>query len=165
MSKTVNIDVYGKCSKNISLKRDSENEQTELAKYKFYLAFENSKCPEYVTEKLYKIIHRNISDNPPIPVVMGPEKSWYTKNLPKNSFIHVDDYKGPEEMGRQLKYLSSHKNLFFKHLKWRRFHKRVCESPIRCKLCDMLLKNRIKQQTNLIISDFETFWKRSQCYN
>ena len=163
MSKVVHIDMYGKCSKNFSIERGSTKEHEQLSQYKFYIAFENSKCPEYVTEKLYKIINLDISDNPPIPIVMGPNRSWYTQHLPKKSFIHVDDHHNPEEMGRHLKYLSSQDNLLMEHLNWRRSHKLVCESPMRCKLCDMLLMNSFDKQKNLVISDFEEFWKRSKC--
>ena len=95
MKKTIPVNIYGKCSENTSslIPRKSEEEKQLLSQYKFYLAFENSKCPEYVTEKLYKIINSPISDNPPVPVVMGPKQSWYQDNLPTNSFIHVDDFK------------------------------------------------------------------------
>ena len=163
MSKVVHVEMYGKCSKGPSLKRGSKREQEQLSQYKFYIAFENSKCPEYVTEKLYKIINLNISDNPPVPIVMGPNKTWYAEHLPKNSFIHVDDYHNPAELGNYLKYINSQNNLFLEYLNWRRSHKLVCELPVRCKLCDMLLTDSFKQQTKIVISDFEAFWNRAKC--
>lgn len=62
LRKLVKVDVYGNCGK---LECDSrEIISTDLKKYKFYLAFENSLCKDYVTEKVYKIMNQNI-----IPVV------------------------------------------------------------------------------------------------
>ena len=165
MSKTANVDIHGKCSEYFPIEKGSARERTKLSKYKFYIAFENSKCPEYVTEKLYKVLNSNIGDNPPIPIVMGPNKSWYVEHLPMNSFIHVDDFDDPEELGSYLNYLNSQDNLLLEKLNWRRHHKLKCQMPIRCKLCDMLLTRGFEQQNNLLISDFKQFWKRANCQN
>ena len=92
MQTIIPIDIYGKCSKRLSIKRAantdeqsilSHEEQNVLSLSKFYIAFENARCPEYVTEKLYKIINLQLTDNPPVPIVMGPNKSWYTEHLPE----------------------------------------------------------------------------------
>ena len=163
LKKIVPIDIYGKCSGNLSLEYGSTDESFIISQSKFYIAFENSICPEYVTEKLYKIINRNIEHNPPVPIVMGANKSWYEENLPRKSFIHVDDFHGPEELGRYLKELHSDRNKFLEYLQWRKYYKRVCKPPVRCKLCDLLVKNNFKQQKKILISDFESFWKRANC--
>jgi len=54
LSKYISVDIYGKCgTKNCS--RDNETSCfTKLEKdYKFYLAFENSNCKDYITEKFF----------------------------------------------------------------------------------------------------------------
>ena len=43
-----------------------------VGQFKFYLAFENALCDDYVTEKFFNIIF-NI---PTVPVVMGETKEW-----------------------------------------------------------------------------------------
>ena len=80
------VDVYGHCG-TLSLKSGSD--QKIISQYKFYLAFENSKCPSYVTEKLYRVINQDLSSIPPVPVVLGPNKTWYEEHLPNNSFIRI----------------------------------------------------------------------------
>jgi glycoprotein 3-alpha-L-fucosyltransferase len=48
------VDVYGSCG-NKSCSRDNHDKCLEMLQkeYKFYLAFENANCPEYITEKLF----------------------------------------------------------------------------------------------------------------
>ena len=79
MQEVIKVDIYGHCG-TLDLKKDAEMET--LSKYKFYLAFENSKCPSYATEKLYRVINQDLSQSPPVPVVLGPNKTWYEEILP-----------------------------------------------------------------------------------
>ena len=52
LSKYINVDIYGKCGK-----RFEDNEDPRFTdNYFFYLAFENSQCKDYITEKLYTIL-------------------------------------------------------------------------------------------------------------
>lgn len=63
---SLSIDVYGKCGKG---KVPKEDEKTLWSKYKFYLAFENSNCRDYVTEKFFKVLDKGV-----IPIVRGAPK-------------------------------------------------------------------------------------------
>ena len=55
LRKYVRIDVYGRCG---NMKCDKENDENCLRmlkkEYKFYLAFENSNCRDYITEKFFR---------------------------------------------------------------------------------------------------------------
>ncbi len=58
LAKYINLDIYGKCSgmvgnKNVSLK-NCDISLGCLNQYKFYLAFENSNCVDYITEKFFE---------------------------------------------------------------------------------------------------------------
>ena len=175
MRKVISVDIYGKCSDNETSHtiRDSAEEKELLSKYKFYLAFENSRCPHYVTEKLYKILNLTTDDNPPVPIVMGPEKNWYEENLPYKSFIHVDEYDNPEKLAAYLMYLNSNHESYLTYLNWRQNYRRVCEPKVRCKLCDFLLENNHerdptdygKRKKSFVISDFRSFWQKAKCYD
>ena len=55
LSKYINVDIYGPCGKFKCPKSESKKCYEKLnADYKFYLAFENSNCKDYITEKLYR---------------------------------------------------------------------------------------------------------------
>ena len=54
LSKYINVDIYGPCGKFKCAKSESKKCYGKLnTDYKFYLAFENSNCKDYITEKLY----------------------------------------------------------------------------------------------------------------
>ena len=66
--------------------------------YKFYLAFENSNCVDYITEKFFvNGLKHNI-----LPIVMGASKEAYERSAPFNSFLHVDDFTGPAHLAQFL---------------------------------------------------------------
>ena len=160
MQKVINIDVYGHCG-NLELTRGLESKV--MSEYKFYLAFENSKCPDYVTEKLLRVINSDYSETPPVPIVMGPNKTWYEENLPSKSFIHVNDFTSPEELAKYLKYLDRNPNEYTEFLTWRRHYTKVCEPSTKCQLCKGIINNQFNSETTHAIQDFESFWKKSEC--
>ena len=64
--------------------------------YRFYLAFENSMCDDYVTEKLFDRLMS--SKHPLVPVVMGGAD--YAEIVPERSVIDVRDFEGPADLAR-----------------------------------------------------------------
>ena len=65
--------------------------------YRFYLAFENSMCRDYVSEKVFQ----RMADSLVIPIVMGGAN--YSAHLPPHSYINVEDFKSPKELASHLK--------------------------------------------------------------
>lgn len=63
MGKYVDVDVFGKCGRKCP---GGECKEEIGRKYKFYLAFENSFCKDYISEKFFNMFVYSI-----IPVVMG----------------------------------------------------------------------------------------------
>ena len=66
--------------------------------YWFYLAFENSNCPDYITEKLWRIL-----DLPVVPIVMGGGN--YRRDAPPHSVIDVNDFPHVKGLASYLNFL------------------------------------------------------------
>ena len=87
MAKHIQVDIIGACGDGGSLANEED--------YKFYLAFENHNCVDYITEKFFLVLHNRHT----VPVVMGASKDAYDLFGPKGSYIHVDDFSGPADLG------------------------------------------------------------------
>ncbi|CAF0958930.1 unnamed protein product, partial [Brachionus calyciflorus] len=83
-------------------------------KYKFFLAFENSFCNEYITEKFFNTLQYNV-----IPVVLGGGD--YSKYVPKSAFINIIEYRNLEELAKYMTFLSSNQTAYSEFFKWKKF--------------------------------------------
>lgn len=157
LAKHVKVDVYGGCGTKVCpghFTRDCD--VTE--RYKFYLAFENSNCREYITEKLWwNAYHKEV-----VPVVMGATREEYARLAPPHSFIHVEDFKGPEDLARYLVYLDGNATAYNEYFAWKRKYVVKNEhgyfgSPSLhlCRMCEAV--NRLQGRTK-VYKDLESFW-------
>ncbi|XP_049732500.1 3-galactosyl-N-acetylglucosaminide 4-alpha-L-fucosyltransferase FUT3-like [Elephas maximus indicus] len=105
------VDVYGRSHQQLP----SANMMEVLAQYKFYLAFENSMHPDYITEKLWK----NAFQAWAVPVVLGPSRKNYERFLPPDAFIHVDDFPSPQALAQHLQALDKDHASYLRYFRWR----------------------------------------------
>jgi len=129
------IDQYGKCSQSKKI----NNSEELFFNYKFYLAFENSHCKDYITEKVFynSLIHGSI------PIVLGADKKNYEQILPPNSFIHIDDFKDLKQLADQLNNISTNFDTFSSYHQWRidyRLLVRKSSYFIDDRFCDLCIK-------------------------
>jgi hypothetical protein len=106
----MSVDLYGE-SGNLTCPGDCM--QYIADRYRFFLAFENSLCFGYATEKIFDWLNYNI-----IPVVLGFGN--YSYYVPKSAYIDAMDFKSPEELGEYLAYLSVNKTAYNEFFKWKR---------------------------------------------
>ena len=128
LSKFVPVDIYGKCGK---LKCSKKCYQMLEGNYKFYLAFENSFCKDYVTEKLFRMLNIDV-----VPIVLGGAN--YSKFLPSETFVDVRDFTSPEKLAKFLKFLDKRKDLYTDYLLRKRAMVCAEEEPYVCRLCKHL---------------------------
>lgn len=130
----VDVDVYGTCG-DLKLP-DSENSENFLDKsYKFYFAFENTLCDDYLSEKTYKILNTNM-----IPVIYSAAD--ISRFLPDKSYIDVSSFATADDLGKYLKFLSENPQEFVKYFWWRDHYKTNSFSyyPSMDQICQVCVK-------------------------
>jgi hypothetical protein len=125
----------------------------------FYLVFENSKCRQYLTEKIF----HNAYSKGAIPIILGPPVEDCEKLLPPNSFLHVDDYETAKDLANDIKRISkSNESLLYYH-QWRNNFDVVNEhgyfnsrSFHFCRVCEALNYND-ERRKSYHLTDLELF--------
>lgn len=159
------VDVYGNCG-TLNCPKSEENVTCREyigRKYKFYLAFENSMCNDYVTEKLFDTLHFNI-----IPVVYGYAN--YSYYLPKSGYINALDFETPKQLAEYMLYLDKNKSMYNDYFKWKRYI-RIDENPVVGGfLCEMCIKLNLEENLKLVehkqLNDLrKSFGLIDNCFN
>ena len=115
LQKYIPVDIYGNCG-TLSCYNDRDCVK-HLTGYKFYLAFENSVCGEYMTEKLWRSFEWGL-----VPVVYGG-LGGYKEALPPHSYIDVADFSSPENLAKYLLEVHANDTLYRKYFSWKtKFH-------------------------------------------
>lgn len=113
LAKYISTDLYGACGKKPCKHDKSCNEM--LSKYKFYLAFENSICNDYITEKFwYNALAFDI-----VPIVYGARPDDYKRSAPPNSYIHVEEFSSLKALADYLIYLDKNDELYNQYFEWK----------------------------------------------
>lgn len=159
LQKFISVDVYGscgplKCERKIQNECNSKLEST----YYFYLAFENSICLDYVTEKFFSRVEVAV-----VPVVLL--RSNYEAIAPKKSFIAVSDFLSVKSLADYLVYLSKNHTAYGEYLSWRQHYTTKQSSLLHtdkshgfCGLCKALHDPRVISR-NKVYPDMKQFWK------
>ncbi|XP_067945285.1 uncharacterized protein [Watersipora subatra] len=154
LEKYIQVDMIGACNKTHGdpCKRDYRCIIALKKQYKFYLAFENSMCQEYITEKFWKALNEEM-----VPIVMGAPRKTYERVGPPNSFIHVDDFLSPQHLAQYLLKLDKDDSLYSKYHKWRETHS-VQWNSANCDICRFATEKPPK------ITDITQAWDaKTQC--
>jgi alpha-1,3-fucosyltransferase len=140
----VSVDTFGACGDK-SCPRHNARCQNTLRKYRFHLAFENSFCRDYITEKFFDALDRD-----QIPIV-----NWkYKANadlVPAGSYVNVFDFPDMKSVAEHLINVSRNTSLYNSYFEWRRHYTLTCDQPWRsacswCKVCAALHNSTIPAQ-------------------
>eukprot|EP00079_Xenopus_tropicalis_P029632 XP_012825209.1 PREDICTED: alpha-(1,3)-fucosyltransferase 7 isoform X1 [Xenopus tropicalis] len=110
LSHYLKVDIYGKANRRPLCPACL---LPTVSRYRFYLALENSRHRDYITEKLW--FNSFLSGS--VPVVLGPPRENYERFVPADSFIHVSDFASPEHLARYLRTLSDER--YRRYFRWR----------------------------------------------
>ncbi|XP_071104549.1 LOW QUALITY PROTEIN: glycoprotein 3-alpha-L-fucosyltransferase A-like [Haliotis cracherodii] len=153
LSKHVQVDIYGACGKLKCPRYQSSKCFDMLNKdYKFYLAFENSNCRDYITEKFFV----NGLQHDVIPIVMGGSPSDYRRAAPPHSFIHVDDFESPSALAEYLKHLDQNEDLYNEYFLWKGTGSFI-NTFFWCRICSLL--HDVDSRPPSWFSDVDNWWR------
>lgn len=167
------VHIYGRCGPYKCEPRMSAECDDKLLRktYKFYLAFENSFCRQYITEKFWKCFEYDI-----VPIVYG--SSAYENFAPPHSFIDVRDFRSPKHLADYLLVLNQNDALYNEYFAWKNTYKcgRRNSSQLPCQICQLLHKRKQSKLppsplnvTNIWsgdarCEDVDTFRKKCNCW-
>jgi hypothetical protein len=115
LARHMSVKTYGKCGEPCPVVVANCIEYISQ-NFKFFLAFENTLCKGYVTEKFFDWLNFDI-----VPVVLGlGDYSYY---VPRSAYVNVLDFKSPFELARYLSYLDGNATAYNEFFKWKRFVK------------------------------------------
>ena len=145
LSKYIDIDEFGVCSGHVVCPQKNGQYTSSCDKYidtyKFYLAFENSYCRDYISEKVWRSFERN-----QIPVVATSDSTL--RLLPANSYLNVFDFPTIEALANRMIEIANNESLFNSYFQWRKHYERNNERDF-CKLCRTLYQRRRRQSYNM----------------
>ncbi|XP_043227188.1 alpha-(1,3)-fucosyltransferase C-like, partial [Amphibalanus amphitrite] len=163
----IQVDIYGSCgtlkcgrSESVQQQRNHTNFPCEQAitDYKFYLAFENTLCPDYVTEKFFRTLALGT-----VPVVFGGAQ--YSSLAPEGSYIDALQYE-PRELAELLLYLDRNDTAYRELLRWQADHRVVNAHPLRpltCGLCRRLHELPAGAEVG-VRYDLHRWYSANQCH-
>jgi len=155
LQKYVDVDVYGSCGTLKCSRGDDHWCQRMLTKtYKFYLAFENSNCRDYITEKFFRTLRSDV-----VPIVMGGHPDDYKHLAPEGSYIHVSQFRGARELANYLKILDGDDNLYNSYFAWKG-EGQFRDTPFVCRLCALL---HIATYCPVWYENFNEWWSQRTC--
>ena len=151
LSKYIDVDIYGNCGYLSCAKHQLHSSDLQCydmleSTYKFYLSFENALCPDYVTEKFFKIMGHDL-----VPVVYGGAD--YTQHAPPHSYIDARKFK-PKELAAYLKLLDANDTLYNEYFWWKDYYsvEYSVEDMSRHGFCDLCRKLHEQQD-----GDFQSY--------
>ncbi len=140
LQKYIPVDIYGRCGGECPVPAENAAGIANCYDYvqsthKFYLSFENSLCKDYITEKFFNALSRNI-----VPVVYGGiEPEEYLKIAPNHSFINARQFKSAEDLASYLMYLDKNDDEYLRYFKWKdEYEVKTSEDLGWCNLCQRL---------------------------
>ena len=160
LAKYLHIDVIGKCTNNTLLCNGSRYCNYRLLfEYKFYLAFENSLCDDYITEKLWRNYESGL-----VPIVYGAMET-YKDFLPKGSYIDVSTFSSPKALAEYILQVNSNETLYRSYFQWR--HTYSCKESFQLiemraeRLCHFVHDHHISHQLINMVN-VSSFWHQER---
>lgn len=116
VEKVYSVDSFGVCNHNKDVPEGMDITTPEgrielLKQYRFVLAFDSSKDPDYISPLMWEAFSSGA-----VPIVVGADN--FRDHVPKNSYIDADAI-GKDNIGAEIKRISQSKEEWMKYQSWR----------------------------------------------
>ncbi|KAK8775683.1 hypothetical protein V5799_030971, partial [Amblyomma americanum] len=156
MQKFVPVDIFGRCGRRRCRERHFGCYREIASNYSFYLAFENSICRDYSTEKLF---HPLLNDM--VPVVMGGVN--YSLVAPPGSYIDFASFRTARDLAAHLLELQRRPEAYRRYFDWRKEYA-IERPPLGCAACRQIhrlfSRTTAKQPRRSL---YKYLWGDAQC--
>eukprot|EP00934_Nitzschia_sp_Nitz4_P001515 Nitzschia sp. Nitz4//scaffold13_size275219//33021//34454//NITZ4_000842-RA/size275219-snap-gene-0.33-mRNA-1//-1//CDS//3329535918//1515//frame0 len=133
-----------KCDRRYSISElDSCTKQVQQD-FKFYLAFENSFCNDYATEKFFRRMESS--------VVITLGQANYSHLAPPHSHINTFDFDSAKELAEYLLELDLDDEQYLSYFWWQEYYQTMC------RLCDKLHN---PSEPSSVYDDLSYWWRGS----
>ncbi|CAJ0588826.1 unnamed protein product [Cylicocyclus nassatus] len=162
LGKFTDITARGKCEKLLTTNnytgsafcKSDCSDDALIATHRFYIAFENSVCKDYITEKFFDRISHLL-----VPVVLK-RHIYEGADIPSDSFIAADDFGSLEDLGLYLNFLRQNDTAYLRYFEWTKHFRKpnVYQTKAFCKLCE-----DIHKRTKLSLNDIDKYLDAHEC--
>ncbi|KAL3095062.1 hypothetical protein niasHT_023038 [Heterodera trifolii] len=163
LQELIELDMVGKCS---GKKCDGQKcYQQQMESHFFYLAFENTVCSEYVTEKFWNAL-RSLT----VPVVLCREVVREL-GIPDDLYIAADDFDNATALADHLKALHNDKDRYLGYFNWTKFYQKRWVPTVKtsafCQLCEMVHQQMEEggefMGRNYTVKSHKKLWGAQRC--
>lgn len=156
LDKYLTIDKYGTCYHKPCGDPTNPYDKScdeKMNSYKFYLAFENDNCKDYVTEKYWATLERDV-----IPIVNW--KGVDPKIVIPNSYINIYDFETIEKAAQYIKKVSSNQTLYNSFFEYKKYYKNQAGKCELCRVCEALHDKEMSAQ---VYTDLDAWVRDDTC--
>ena len=166
LKKYIDVEILGACGRNwtcgVRSNHELDNCFSVLNKtYRYYLAFENDLCEDYVSEKFYENYKYDL-----LLVSRAGHPLKRQVNIDKDAYINTKDFKDAHELGMYLSKLSKNDTQYAKMLakkdRYEVVHYQELFKDSMCSICKRL--NNLKQYEQVYDDVYEWMRNRQPCY-
>ena len=160
----ISIDILGACGKKLECgRRNNHNDCFDILNttYRYYLAFENALCEDYITEKLFENFKYDI-----IQIVRAGSPKSKPLNISNYAYVSTSDYRNAHELGIYLKALSSNTSRYAAMLETKDTYQVVpyieIFDSVTCEICQRL--NNIHDYESIYEDAYQWILTDQQCF-
>ena len=164
MRQYISIDILGAGGKKWECgRRNNPNDCFDILNttYRYYLAFENALCEDYITEKLFENFKYDI-----IQIVRAGSPKSKPLNISNNAYVSTSDYRNAHELGKYLKALSSNTSRYAAMLETKDTYQVVpyieIFDSVTCEICQRL--NNIHDYESIYEDAYQWILTDQQCF-